>query len=117
MHPLTQQLIVGVIVAAAAFVVARRYLPQALQNWLRVTVAGAARKLHLDALVHKLEAATAAATAAKSGSACGGGCAGCSAGTASGTNPATAPHCGNRNNNSSNGNTITLAALRKAIKH
>ncbi len=68
-----QQLIVGVIVASAAFFVGKRYLPNQLQHWVRSAIAGLAHKLHFEALAQKLDATP----APKAAAGCDVGCSAC----------------------------------------
>lgn len=64
-----QEIIVALIVACAAFVVARRYLPASARNALRTWSAKAANKLGWPSMANKLTAAAAQD--------CGSGCGSC----------------------------------------
>jgi hypothetical protein len=66
-----QEIVVGLIVAVAALVVARRYAPKAVKRAIRVGAVRAARTLGWNSLAARL------AQQAEAGASCGGGCGNC----------------------------------------
>jgi hypothetical protein len=72
---MVQNVVVALIVAAAALFVARRFLPAAIRNPLLARMAGAARATHLPSLARRLDPASAAADGCGSGCGSCGGCA------------------------------------------
>jgi hypothetical protein len=111
MTPIWQWWVVGLIVACAAFQVARRYAPAVVQRAVRGQLARVARRWQWLALADRIEAL------ADSGAACGTGCGSCG-GCGSGSADKAVQDAGVAGKDGSTGvtrNSITPEALRRTI--
>jgi hypothetical protein len=68
---MVQNIVVGLIVAAALLFVARRFVPAAIRDPLLARMAGAARAAHLPRVAQRLD------PAGRTGGGCGSGCGSC----------------------------------------
>jgi hypothetical protein len=85
-----QETIVALIVAYAAWAVAKRYAPKLLRAWVRSTAATAAKRVGLVRFADKLQAAS-PASASSCGDGCG-TCGGCSPADSTKSNPKAGRH-------------------------